>query len=147
MLMFLICAMTSCTSASDGLRQELKNDQASWERQVAILKAEQAVLRERFDRQSSNRVAHPGEIQPAELRLRAVLEGARQSAVDVELEARQSAARAEQAIARGADEGEKSLTREREQMRTYLQGLTSQVATAGRDLDDLANSGSVSKAN
>jgi hypothetical protein len=145
--LLLVFAIARCNNANDVLRQELRAEQASWERELATLKAQQVVLKERFDRQSGAIVVNPGAVPVAQLRLRAILDGARQSAVDVELETRQSAARAEQAIARSSDEGEKSLTREREQMRTYLQGLTSQVATAGRELDDLANTGSVSKAN
>jgi len=69
-----------------------------------------------------------------------VLDGARQSIADVEIQLAQAANRVEQAIRRGGQAGEQAIDEESIRARGYLQGLGDQLSTAARQLDVLATS-------
>jgi hypothetical protein len=143
----VLLAPLGCTNTSDSLRQELKAEQASWAREVATLRVQQGALSDRLNRQFATTAGRSADLGPAQRRMRVVLDGTRQSIVDVELQTRQSASRTEHAIERGGEEAERTLTQERERVNAYLQTMTSQLATAGQELDALVSTGSDSKAN
>jgi hypothetical protein len=71
------------------------------------------------------------------MRLRAALDGATQSLVDVEGQMRQVGPRIEQAIGEGGDVAEKALDEETSRMTAYLQGVAADLASVGRQLDEV----------
>lgn len=121
-----------CDQSAEVSRAVLAQRRDLWSRELARLRERHAALAARLDDQFG--AARGAE----EMRTRAVLDGARQSIVDIEKHLRQAETRIEQAIRRGGDSGEKAIDQESALAREYLQGLDEQLGTAARQIDLLA---------
>lgn len=122
-----------CEQGADFLRASLAQRRDSWSRELSGLKEQQAALAARLDERLGT--SRGG---PAAMRTRAVLDGARQSIVDVDNQLQQAGTRLEQAIRRGGDSGEKALDDESALARGYLQGLGQQLGAVAQQVDGLA---------
>lgn len=122
-----LAVTAGCERDGGAIRAALASRQAEWQREIQSLKAQQSALSERYVPGSST----------AALRVHAAIDGVAQSIADVEAQARQISPRVEVAIGRGGEAGEKALDEESARMRDYLQALATDVASAGRQLDEL----------
>jgi hypothetical protein len=132
--LLLVALAASCERDADSVRAALAARQASWARQLEGIKAQHAALADRLQRQP----ASPANASPATLRMRARLEGARQSLTDVEIQRRQIDQQIEQALTQGGDAAEKALEEVSARMNGYFEGLTADVTAAGGELDALS---------
>jgi hypothetical protein len=135
-----LVAAVGCEQGADAQRAMLAQHRSSWTREIAGLKELHAALAARLNERLGG--ARGG---PAGTRARAVIDGARQSIVDVENELDQAATRIDQAIRHGGDSGEKALKEESARARGYLQGLHDQIGGGARQVDALALGGNGTK--
>ena len=92
-------ALLGCERSADGAKALLISRQSDWGRSVVTLQQQEVVLRERFDHLRASPSAGVGLAVAA--RTRAVLDGSRQSLVDVGTEIRQVGSRFDRGIAGG----------------------------------------------
>jgi hypothetical protein len=130
-LIALAIAVGGCERSAEVSRAVLAQRRDSWSRELAGLREQHAALAARIDDRAG---AARG---PEVIRTRAVLEGSRQSIVDVENQLQQTETRLEEAIRRG-DSAEKAIDQESALARGYLQGLGEQLGAAARQVDVLA---------
>jgi hypothetical protein len=138
-------APLGCQRDAETARALLRTQQASWERGLGSLKEQQAALKERFERQPPPPATAPGDVSPTAMRMRAILDGGRQSLVDIESQIRQVPDRLEPAMGRGPEVAEKALEQESARINDYLKSMSDQLALAGRELDGYGKSGAASK--
>lgn len=137
-VVFVTGLAAGCERDGESLRAQLAARQASWEQQIGAIKAQHAALKERFERKIAAANA-PEATSPAAMRMRVVVDGTRQSLVDVEMQMRQVGPRLEEEIRRGGDAAEKLLEAETGRMNDYLQGMAADIGALGRGLDDFGN--------
>ncbi len=130
----IVMLAAGCERDADSVRTALALRQDSWARQLESIKAQHSALTERFQRQPASRA----DVSPAVLRMRARLDGARQSLADVEIQRRQIDQRIEQALSRGGDAAEKALEEVIAVMNGYFEGLTADLTAAGSELGELS---------
>lgn len=129
--------MGGCQGGADGVRVELSTQQASWRRELDTLRAQQTSLRERFGRQRPAVTAAIGPSgQAVAARLQAALDGAAQSVVDLESQARQAAEQVETALATGAEQGRHALDGARERVNPQVAALSSDVTALIAEVDN-----------
>ena len=124
-----------CERSAEASRAVVAERRASWAREIAGIKAQQAALAARLGQQGAGSAGGP-----AAVRTRAVLDGARQSIADVESQLAQAEARMEQAIRRSGEAGQHAIDDESVKARAYLQALGEQLGAAAQQLDDLSRS-------
>lgn len=140
----MAASAVGCRSGADGVRAELGVQQTSWQRQLETLRAQQAVLRERFSRQRPLAVAALGASgEAAAARLAASLDGAAQSAVDLDSQQRQAGDQVEAAIARGTEEGRHALDAVRERINEQLAALTADGTALIAEVDNFGKTESI----
>jgi hypothetical protein len=127
----LACAV-GCERTSEASRAALAERRESWSREIGGCNGQYAALEARLAGGAGT--ASRGGV--AERRVRAVLEGTRQSIADVEIQLGQAAGRAEQAISRGREEGERAIETEGVNARASLQALNEQIGRTARQVDD-----------
>jgi len=137
-----LLSAAGCERDVDSARADLAVRQAAWQRELATIKAQHAVLAERLARQPM--AAAAAKETPAVTRMRATLGGLAQSLVDVEIQMRQVGSRLENASSRGGDALQKALAEDSARMTDYFQALAGDVAATGRALDDLGKTTSPS---
>ena len=132
----VLAAVAGCERGGEASRAVLAERRASWAREIAGLKAQHEVLATRLEGRPA-----PGEgagAAASERRMRAVLDGARQSIADVESQFAQAEGRVDQAIGRGSQAGERALEEESARARSYLQALGQQLGAVARQADERA---------
>src|SRR5262249_13907977 len=103
---------------------------ASWAREIAGIKSEHAALVARLGSQGAD-----SKDGPAAIRARAVLDGTRQSIVDVENQLAQAEGRMEQTARGGGDAAQGMSDEESVKARGYLQALNEQLVVTAQQLD------------
>jgi hypothetical protein len=134
-----VCSFLGCQRSEDATRAALKARRAEWARDLGALRQEQAELRARFDG-LPERPAEDG-AQPSAVRRRvaAILDGSRQSLVDVEVHVRQVDTRVEAALARGGDVGKKALDEESTRIGGYFQTMRQGLEATQREVAAASN--------
>lgn len=132
-LAVVVVVGAGCERSAEASRAVVAERRASWSREIAGIKQQQAALAARLGPQRTGAASGP-----ATLRTRAVLDGARQSITDVESQLAQAEARMELAIRRGGEAGQHAIDDESVKARGYLQALGEQLAAAARQVDDLS---------
>ena len=135
-LALLVQFAAGCERHADASRALLAERRASWGREIAALKSQHAALLARSEGLSGLHAA----AGPSQQRMHVVLDGARQSIADVEIQLAQVESRVEPAIRRGGQASEQAINDESARARSYLQGLGEQLSSAARQLDVLASS-------
>jgi hypothetical protein len=136
-LVALMCFLGGgCRNNADTARMALAARQASWDRELALLRAQQAALRDRLGRQAS---------AGAERSVRAALDGVGQSLVDVENQMQQMEPRLEQVIDHGGDTNER-VEQDCALMDGYLQALAANLTSAGTQVDEAGQRSAKAKA-
>jgi hypothetical protein len=133
--------LTACERDPDSLRAQLTAKQASWEGRISSLRALQTTMQERFERQPRPAVAAAGGVSAPHQRVRAILDGSRQSLADIHLQIRDVGSRLEPDLVRGGDAADKALETETARIGTLLQQMSGQLASVGQELDGLASKG------
>jgi hypothetical protein len=137
-VVIVLAAVAGCERGGEASRALLAERRASWAREIAGLKAQHEVLATRLEgRPAPGAGAGAGAIA-SERRLRAVLDGARQSITDVESQFAQAEGRVDHAIRRGSQAGERALEEESARARSYLQALGEQLGAVARQADERA---------
>ena len=137
----IVALVASCERDAESLRSQLTAKQAAWERQIGSLRALQSSMQERFERQPPPAVAVAGGVSAPHQRMRAILDGSRQSLADLHLQIRQASPRLEPEIARGGEASETALEAEASRIGGLLQQLSGQLTSVGQELDGLASKG------
>jgi len=130
-----LIAGTGCERNTEAARALIAERRASWAREIAGIKEQHAALAARLGARGAGAID-----RPADQRMHAVLDGARQSIVDVESQLSQAQTRMEQAIRRGGEAGQRAIDEESVKARGYMQALGEQLVTAAKQLDDLSKS-------
>ena len=138
----LVAALVaSCERDAESLRSQLVAKQAAWERQVGSLRAIQSSMQERFERQPPAAVTVAGGVSAPHARVRAILDGSRQSLADLHLLIRNASSRLEPEIAGGGEASESALEAEAARLGGLLQQLSGQLTSISHELDGLASKG------
>jgi len=130
-----------CERSPEQARAVVEARRASWARDLGGLKEQQALLAVRFEQQQAG-----GGGSAATLRLRAMIDGARQSIVDVQRQLDQAATRMEPAARRNDRAGEQALDEESLLARQYLQSLGEQLTAAAQQFEQFSRHETESKA-
>jgi hypothetical protein len=120
----------ACRSSDDVIRAALAAETAGWQRELRTLADRHAAL--------AVRVPPPGREGPGDRRLRATLDGFRQSMADVNGQMRQIAPRVEQALKQTPATAQTTLEKEAALMDSYLRGLAADLNSAEQQSDLLA---------
>jgi hypothetical protein len=137
----IVCVVSALTSVSgcerspEQARALVEVQRASWARELGGIKEQHAILATRFQQQAAG-----ADTSPAARRLRAVLDGARQSLVDVQNQLEQAATRMEQAARRNDQAGARVLDEESVRAREYLQSLREQLTAATQQFEEFSRS-------
>ena len=126
--------VAGCERGGEASRAVLAERRASWAREIAGLKSQHEVLAARLE----GRPGAGAGASAADRRMRAVLDGTRQSIADVESQFAQAGGRVDQAIGRGSQAGERALEEESSRARSYLQKLGEQLGAVARQVDEHA---------
>jgi hypothetical protein len=137
----IVAFVASCERDPESLRSQLTAKQAAWERQVSSLRALQSSMQERFERQPPPAVALVGGVSAPHQRVRAILDGSRQSLADLHLQIRQAGSRLEPEITRGGEASEHALDAEATRIGALLQQLSGQLTSVAQELEGLASKG------
>ena len=121
--------LTACERGTDGVHAALSGRQSGWHRDLENVRAQLAQLRQRFP-------ATARAVAPQNLRIRAALDGADQSVADIDRQVTEVAASVDAASVHGASAAEQALEQGSTRMNDYLSALASDVAAAGRQLDE-----------
>jgi chromosome segregation ATPase len=133
-VVMVVASVAGCERGGEASRAVLAERRASWAREIAGLKSQHEVLATRFEGRSGTGAG----ASASERRMRAVLDGARQSIADVESQFAQAEGRVAQAIRRSTQAGEKALEEESARARSHLQALGEQLGAVARQADDRA---------
>ena len=139
----VVSALTSvsgCERSPEQAHALVEAQRASWARELGGIKEQQAILATRLQQQGA-----AAGTSPAALRMRAVLDGARQSLVDVQNQLDQAATRMEQAARRNDQAGAQVLEEESVRAREYLQSLREQLTAASKQFEEFSRSGTEAK--
>jgi hypothetical protein len=136
-----LIAGSGCERNTEASRALIGERRASWAREIAGIKEQHAALAARLGGRGAGATG-----RPAEQRMQAVLDGARQSIVDVESQLSQAQTRMEQAVRHGGEAGRRAIDEESVKARGYMQALGEQLVTAAQQLDDLSKSADKTKA-
>jgi hypothetical protein len=137
-----LTGLGGCERSPEQARALVEARRASWERELGGIKEQHAILAARYQQQ-------PGVAggSAAALRLRAAVDGARQSIIDVKSQLDQAATRMEQAARRNDSAGEQTLEEESVRARAYLQALGEQLTVAAHQLEEFSRSEAGAKGN
>ena len=124
-------ALGGCQRDAESIKAALAARRATWDRELGSIKARKAAVDERLGRKAA--AMKPG--SPAVERIRAMLDGARQSLIDVEMQENQIGPNLVKL--RSGEEAEKALEQESQRMSEYLVQLTAGIGAAGRALDEV----------
>ena len=133
-VVIVLASVVGCDRGGEASRAVLAERRASWTREIAGLKAQHEVLATRLE----GRPGAGAGATASERRMRAVLDGARQSIADVESQFAQAEGRVDQAIRRGSQAGERALEEESARARSHLQALGQQLGEVARQADERA---------
>jgi hypothetical protein len=130
----LAWAATGCQQSAEVARAQIAERRASWAREIAGIKEQNAALLARLGGRGVGSGA-----SAAAVRMRATLDGGRQSIADVENQLAQAATRMEEATRRGGRAAEQAIEEESVRVRGYLQALGEQLGATARQLDEFGN--------
>lgn len=121
-------SLAGCQKDGEMARELVKARQAEWSSDLGALGHQQAELRARFG--ELPRLAPGSDLAESNARRQAaaVLDGNRQSLLDVQIQMHQAGARVEQAATRGDEAGRQAVDDESARIATYLQTLRGQLA-------------------
>jgi len=104
-------------------RAALKARETEWTRELAALQSDQVQLRARFDALPVAATDRGVTASAVRRRAAAVLDGSRQSLVDIEMQMHQVGPRVEAALVRGGDAGKQALDEESARMESHFQAM------------------------
>jgi uncharacterized protein involved in exopolysaccharide biosynthesis len=142
----ILVAVVGCQRDADSMRAQLAQEQGTWARELDALRARQDVLEQRFRSQPTAVPSVPGGVSAPHVRVRAILDGSRQSLADVDLQIRQAGSRLEPALSRGGEAADKAIADERERIAGLLRRLSEQLVTVSGELDDVGKRGETKRA-
>jgi len=131
---------SGCERSPEEARALVDARRASWARELGGMKEQQAILAARFEQQRAG-----ADNSAAALRLRAVIEGARQSIVDVQSQLDQAATRMEQAARRNDRVGDGALDEECLRARQYLETFGEQLTVAAEQVEEFSRGETAAK--
>jgi len=132
--LLLIVVLAACERDPAATRAILREQQQQWARDLGTLRQQEVELHARLTSLStSGRTV-------AALRVAPLLNGARQSITDIEMQAQQADERLEPVLRQGGQAALEAIDAERTQIGGYLKMLRDQLETAGRTLGALERS-------
>jgi len=134
-VLIAVASVAGCERSAEASRALAAERRASWSRELSGIREQHAALVARFGERRNG-----GNASPAIVRTRAVLDGARQSIIDVDSQFAQAEMRMAEAFRRSGEAGERAVDEESARARSYLQALGEQLGTTAQQIEDISRS-------